>query len=67
MSHEIRTPKNAIIGLSTLPLDSTSREEQQEFLTDVRGLAYRPASKKSYSTHSAKLMDPIPGNMGELG
>jgi signal transduction histidine kinase len=35
MSHEIRTPMNAIIGMSTLAMDSTSREEQQEFLTDV--------------------------------
>jgi signal transduction histidine kinase len=35
MSHEIRTPMNAIIGLSNLALDSTSRDEQQEFLTDV--------------------------------
>ena len=35
MSHEIRTPMNAIIGMSTLAMDTTSREEQQEFLTDV--------------------------------
>jgi signal transduction histidine kinase len=35
MSHEIRTPMNAIIGMSTLAMDSTSHEEQQEFLTDV--------------------------------
>src|SRR6202166_4375273 len=35
MSHEIRTPMNAIIGMSSLAMDSTSHEEQQEFLTDV--------------------------------
>ena|GEM_PF-1597929 len=35
MSHEIRTPMNAILGLTAFALESTSREEQQEYLRDV--------------------------------
>jgi signal transduction histidine kinase len=32
MSHEIRTPMNAILGLTAFALESTSRDEQQEYL-----------------------------------
>ncbi len=39
MSHEIRTPMNAILGMTTLAIDSSSREEQQEYLTDVMNSA----------------------------
>ena len=39
MSHEIRTPMNAILGMTSLALDSHSREEQQEYLTDVMNSA----------------------------
>ena len=35
MSHEIRTPMNAILGLTAFALESTSRDEQQEYLRDV--------------------------------
>jgi signal transduction histidine kinase/CheY-like chemotaxis protein len=35
MSHEIRTPMNAILGMTALALDSSSRDEQHEYLTDV--------------------------------
>ncbi len=35
MSHEIRTPMNAILGLTAFALESTSQEEQQEYLRDV--------------------------------
>ena len=39
MSHEIRTPMNAILGMTALAIDSESREEQQEYLTDVMSSA----------------------------
>jgi signal transduction histidine kinase len=39
MSHEVRTPMNAIIGMTALAMDATSREEQQEYLTDVTNSA----------------------------
>jgi signal transduction histidine kinase/ActR/RegA family two-component response regulator len=39
MSHEIRTPMNAILGMTALAIDSSSREEQQEYLTDVMNSA----------------------------
>jgi signal transduction histidine kinase/ActR/RegA family two-component response regulator len=39
MSHEIRTPMNAILGMTSLAIDSNSREEQQEYLTDVMNSA----------------------------
>ena len=35
MSHEIRTPMNAILGLTAFALESTSPDEQQEYLRDV--------------------------------
>jgi len=39
MSHEVRTPMNAIIGMTALAMDSTSREEQLEYLGDVTSSA----------------------------
>jgi CheY-like chemotaxis protein len=39
MSHEIRTPMNAILGMTALAIDSQSRDEQQEYLTDVMSSA----------------------------
>jgi signal transduction histidine kinase/ActR/RegA family two-component response regulator len=39
MSHEIRTPMNAILGMTALAVDTSSREEQQEYLTDVMNSA----------------------------
>jgi signal transduction histidine kinase len=39
MSHEIRTPMNAILGMTALAIDSSSRDEQQEYLTDVMNSA----------------------------
>jgi signal transduction histidine kinase len=39
MSHEVRTPMNAIIGMTSLAMDATSREEQQEYLADVTSSA----------------------------
>ena len=39
MSHEIRTPMNAILGMTALAVDASSREEQQEYLTDVMNSA----------------------------
>ncbi len=39
MSHEIRTPMNAILGMTALAIDSSSRDEQQEYLTDVMSSA----------------------------
>jgi PAS domain S-box-containing protein len=35
MSHEIRTPMNGILGMASLALDATDRDEQREFLGDV--------------------------------
>ena len=39
MSHEIRTPMNAILGMTALAIDTTTREEQQEYLEDVMSSA----------------------------
>jgi signal transduction histidine kinase len=39
MSHEVRTPMNAIIGMTALAMDATSREEQHEYLADVTNSA----------------------------
>ncbi len=39
MSHEIRTPMNAILGMTALAIDSQSRDEQQEYLSDVMSSA----------------------------
>ena len=39
MSHEVRTPMNAIIGMTALAMESTSREEQLEYLADVTSSA----------------------------
>lgn len=36
MSHEIRTPLNAIVGFSSLMMESASPEEQQQYHTIVR-------------------------------
>lgn len=33
MSHEIRTPLNAIVGFASLLVDSTDKEERQEYIT----------------------------------
>lgn len=33
MSHEIRTPLNAIVGFASLLVDSTNKEERQEYIT----------------------------------
>jgi len=35
MSHEIRTPMNAILGMTALAMDTSDRQEQRDFLTDV--------------------------------
>ena len=35
MSHEIRTPMNAILGMTALAMDTSDREEQGEYLSDV--------------------------------
>jgi signal transduction histidine kinase len=39
MSHEIRTPMNAILGMTALATDTLDREEQREYLNDVRRAA----------------------------
>jgi signal transduction histidine kinase/ActR/RegA family two-component response regulator len=39
MSHEIRTPMNAILGMTALAIDSSTPDEQQEYLTDVMNSA----------------------------
>ncbi len=39
MSHEIRTPMNAILGMTALAIDSSSRDELQEYLADVMNSA----------------------------
>ena len=39
MSHEIRTPMNAILGMTALAMDTSDREEEQEYLKDVTSSA----------------------------
>jgi two-component system, sensor histidine kinase and response regulator len=39
MSHEIRTPMNAILGMTALAMDTSDREERQEYLKDVTNSA----------------------------
>ena len=39
MSHEIRTPMNAILGMTALAMDTSDREEGQEYLQDVMSAA----------------------------
>nr|WP_129732784.1 ATP-binding protein [Parabacteroides goldsteinii] len=36
MSHEIRTPLNAIVGFSTLLVDTEDKEEQQQFVSIIQ-------------------------------
>jgi PAS domain S-box-containing protein len=39
MSHEIRTPMNAVLGMTALAMETSDRDEQQEFLRDVTNSA----------------------------
>ena len=66
MSHEIRTPMNAILGMTALAMDTTSREELQEYLGDVMSSAESLLSLLNDILDLSKIeagrmeLDPVP-------
>ncbi len=72
MSHEIRTPMNAILGLTAFALESTSRDEQQEYLRDVMNSAESLLSLLNDILDLSKIeagrmeLAPVPVSMAQL-
>ena len=66
MSHEIRTPMNAILGMTALAMDTTSRDELQEYLGDVMSSAESLLSLLNDILDLSKIeagrmeIDPVP-------
>ncbi len=66
MSHEIRTPMNAILGMTALAMDTSSREELQEYLGDVMSSAESLLSLLNDILDLSKIeagrmeLDPVP-------
>jgi PAS domain S-box-containing protein len=72
MSHEIRTPMNAILGMTALAMDTSDRDEQQEFLRDVMNSAETLLSLLNGILDLSKIeagrmeLDPVRTSMVEL-
>ena len=72
MSHEIRTPMNAIMGMTALAIDTSSPEEQQEYLQDVSNSAESLLSLLNDILDFSKIeagrmeLDPVPTSIDQL-
>jgi len=72
MSHEIRTPMNAIMGMTALAMDTSSPDEQQEYLRDVSDSAESLLSLLNDILDFSKIeagrmeLDPVPVSIDQL-
>jgi len=72
MSHEIRTPMNGILGMTALAMETTSPEEQQEYLRDASDSAESLLSLLNDILDFSKIeagrmeLDPIPVSIDHL-